>query len=81
MPLAALLLAAGLGTGWVTSFRYPDMRSSGPLWSQTVAMFERLCWHRPASARADLYPTAGVPARSPVPCAYAGPPAARWQRR
>jgi hypothetical protein len=79
--LAVLLLAAGLGTGWVTSFRYPNMRSTGPLWRQTAMRFDRLCQHRRPSAEVELYPAASPRARSPVPCANADPGVASRGRR
>ncbi len=75
--VAVVALAAVLGTGWVTSYRYRNMRSTARLWAQTVARFDRLCRHRPPAARVELYPSAHPQARSPVPCADAdpGPPA------
>lgn len=39
--IAALLLIAGLSVGWSTSFRYPNVRSADPPWSQTYISFGR----------------------------------------
>jgi hypothetical protein len=71
--LAVLLLVVGLGTGWLTSFRYPNMRSTAPLWQQTSLRFDRLCRQRRPAAEVELYPAASPQARSPVPCADADP--------
>ncbi|MGE5131290.1 MAG: hypothetical protein ACM32E_00085 [Gemmatimonadota bacterium] len=75
--VAVTVLAAVLAAGWVTSYRYGNMRSTAPVWAQTVARFDRLCRHRPPAARVDLYPSALPQARSPVPCAHADPAAGR----
>jgi hypothetical protein len=71
--LAVLLLAAALGTGWLTSFRYPTLRSQAPAWTRTVWRFDRACRYRPPAARVDLYPSASPPARTPLPCSRADP--------
>lgn len=71
--LVAALLAAGLGTGWVTSYRYPNMRSTAPTWQQVTGRFDRLCRHRPQPAMVQLYPDASPQARTPLPCSLADP--------
>lgn len=70
--LAAVLLVAGLGAGWLTSFSYPTMRSTGVTWEHTMTRFDRLCAHRPPAARVDLFPRDRPQSRTPIPCARAG---------
>lgn len=70
--LAALLLVAGLSTGWLTSFRYPTLRSAGLTWEHTMARFDRLCAHRPPATRVELFPRERPEHRAPIPCASAG---------
>jgi hypothetical protein len=36
-----LILIIGLGIGWVSSFRYNNVRSAGPPWSRTYIGYER----------------------------------------
>ena len=44
---AVLLLVAGLGIGWSTSFRYSNLRSGSTSWSRTYpASVPPMMWHQ-----------------------------------
>jgi hypothetical protein len=47
--VAIVLLVAGLGTGWVTSYRYPNVRSKNPDWSKTYVNYRHKILDHPNS--------------------------------
>jgi hypothetical protein len=81
--LAAITVLAVLGAGWVTSYRYPNLRSTGRTWAQITARFGQVCRDRPPGASAELFPWDSPQARVPLPCSLAGagrPPRAKRAR-
>lgn len=47
---AVLLLVAILGIGWVSAFRYTNLRSHATPWTQIVSRLERTCQQHPLSS-------------------------------
>jgi len=49
---AVVLLAAVLGTSWISDFRYNDLRAQQPSWTDVVSRMEQTCQQQPhGSAR------------------------------
>lgn len=66
-----LILIIGLGTGWVSSFRYNNLRSPGPPWSRTYTSYQRAL-PRQQGLSAGEHPV--IFAGEPPPDAPASPP-------